>query len=563
MKKYICSIIGRILCLILIFFWLGCGEISKKKPEEEKFRQKAEELFKNGKFQEALIEYKKILEKKPQDTRAIFQIGVCYQRLGNLQAAKREFQKVLSFSPQSEEAETIRREYSSVLQITEEQPTLPEEKLVQGLLKGKMPGEPLLPKFTKERKSDAYNYYLLGVRNSRKGKWNLAIAQLEKAIQLDPDYAPTYTELGIAYAKKGIFDKAISTLKTAVEKDPDNIIAHYNLGAIYEGKGLWSLAINSYMKVLTLDPNNVEVRTRLGLCFVENNQNAAAMDQWNIAVTIDPNYKEAHLLLGKIYSDVGEAKFVRVTYTLEYNPESHTLNYVRSTEESAERGLQKEYLFFDAAINEYEKVLDIDPLSAEAHYGLGTTYARAAQKNIRVYYTDNKVHRDPYDGRVIDKMTIDEMLKKAAFHLKQAVRLDPENPFYRVNLGVVYGELGFYDRAEEHLKKAVSLDPRLTAAYANLAVIYSYRGAIPQARATYKKIAKIDPNKVRTQESLKLLQPEVTTKTQVYPFKPGIPLTSPTTVYPGTTMVPPGAMEGKPTGEQATPPLVQPTQVPK
>lgn len=545
--------IGGSLILILVsgFFLSGCTLLKRGKKVEAEHTKLAIDYYLAGKYEEAIKECRKAIKANPGDIKAHYYFGCVYAKKEKFKAARKEFEEVVRIDPNSQEAKLARSDWLPGLPRAKPKPEIKEGRAVtpegippreeEVIRKAIIQRPQTLPKPERERKSDAYKYYLLGVKDSRRGKWDLAIARLEKAMELDSDYAPVYTELGIAYAKKGMFDKAIAVLQMATQKDPDNLVAHYNLGAIYEGKGMWSQAISEYMKTISLDPNNVVVHTRLGVCFVESSQNAAAMDQWNIAVTLDPNYKEARCLLGKIYADTGEAPFIEVIYKLTYDESTHTLEYKRETKKTTiEGGEALALTFFDAAIEQYKRATEVDPSYAKAHNGLGTTYARAAQKDLRLFYTDNKEHRDPYNGKLRLKMSISEMWDKACYHLKRAAKLDPQHAYIRCNLGVVYGEMGLYNQAIKELKTALKINPKLTAAQANLAIIHSYQGAEGLARAGYKKISKVEPRKVRAQESLRLLQPGVTPETQPYPLKEGIPLTPPETVYPGAIPIPPG-----------------------
>lgn len=537
-NKRAAALLFSLFCLALpVFFLSSCKILPWGRHAGEDFFEKGSKAYNAAKYKEAIDDYQKALLKEPKNHLIYYYLGKCEYELQHNKLAKQDFEEVVKLKPDSKEAELA----------TKLLKTIPKEKqkkkkedvtVLESLIGDKQITSLDIPKFKREKKSKSYQYFLLGKQFSDKGKWNLAIAQYEKALDLDAEYGPLYTDLGIAYAKKGLFNKAVAALQKATQLDPENVVAHYNLGLIYEGKGQLDSAIHEYIAVLTLDPNNVEVRVRLGTAFVLNNQNIAAIDQWNIASTIDPNYKEAHVLLGKIYSDAGEAPFQPVKFTMSFDAASHRIQYQRSAGAASTSGAGGggTYLYFDAAVDEFLKALRLDPNYAEAYYGLGTAYARAAQRGVRLLYTDFIQHRDPYNGSVRSKMTLGEMYDSALQNLKKAVAMDPLNPYYLVNIGVVYGEMGYYEQAKTYLKKAVQVDSRLTAAYANLAIIYSYQGAIGLAQATYKRIQKIDPGKVRAQETLSLIQPTETIKSAPGLYTPGTVTSSVPSPAPGTTM---------------------------
>lgn len=91
------------------------------------------------------------------------------------------------------------------------------------------------------------------------------IANINKAIQLHPDFYEAHNDLGIAYGKKGIFDKAIDAFRIALQINPYYAVAHYNLGITYEGIGLYKKALDEYQIALKLDPIDEKAKARLNL----------------------------------------------------------------------------------------------------------------------------------------------------------------------------------------------------------------------------------------------------------------------------------------------------------
>jgi len=71
--------------------------------------------------------------------------------------------------------------------------------------------------------------YNQGTELLKKGQYDQAIANFDKAIEINPRYAEAYNNRGIAYTKKGQYDKAISDYNKAIELDPTN-----DMGAMVE-----------------------------------------------------------------------------------------------------------------------------------------------------------------------------------------------------------------------------------------------------------------------------------------------------------------------------------------
>ena len=66
---------------------------------------------------------------------------------------------------------------------------------------------------------DAYNNR--GVAYAKKGEYDKAITDYNKAIELNPEYARAYYNRGNAYAEKGEHDKATADYNKAIEIDPE------------------------------------------------------------------------------------------------------------------------------------------------------------------------------------------------------------------------------------------------------------------------------------------------------------------------------------------------------
>jgi Flp pilus assembly protein TadD len=60
--------------------------------------------------------------------------------------------------------------------------------------------------------------------------------------------AEEYFEQGIANAKKGEYDRAIENYNKAIELKPDDAEAYYNRGIAYKNKGEYDRTIENYIK---------------------------------------------------------------------------------------------------------------------------------------------------------------------------------------------------------------------------------------------------------------------------------------------------------------------------
>ncbi len=206
---------------------------------------------------------------------------------------------------------------------------------------------------------EAYRYYSLGVEKSRALQTQEAIALLEKAVQLDPEFAMAYARIGYTYVLtsaridegKPYLEKAFKLTHRLSEYDRLNISAWYALAnQDYEA------AIKSFRDIIERYPLEVEAYQRLGRLLHGEDRFDEAVEILKQGLVIDPGAKELYNSLGSTYSDMGHHDDAIPTYQhyvqlAAQEPNSHDslgLGY-----EGAGR--------YNEAIEEYERALSIKP----------------------------------------------------------------------------------------------------------------------------------------------------------------------------------------------------------
>lgn len=66
------------------------------------------------------------------------------------------------------------------------------------------------------------------------GQYKKAVADLSKAIRLEPKYLRAYNNRGFVYSKLGELDKAVADLTEAIRLDPKYGEAYFNRATVYE-----------------------------------------------------------------------------------------------------------------------------------------------------------------------------------------------------------------------------------------------------------------------------------------------------------------------------------------
>ena len=134
---------------------------------------------------------------------------------------------------------------------------------------------------------------------------------------------------------------------------------------------------------------------------------------------------------------------------------------------------------FPLARREYEKVVQLWPLYAEAHNNLGVVY-----KELGMY-------------------------DQAVTELKKAVTLNPRYPRAFHNLGVIYQIKGDWKQSTKHYETALSMDRNHLSSYNNLGLVYRSQKRVHEAREVLEKALAINPYFPQTHYNLALVLEEM------------------------------------------------------
>ena len=153
------------------------------------------------------------------------------------------------------------------------------------------------------RFSEAYNNR--GIVYGIKGEYDKAIFDFERAIEIGPQHARPYNSRGVTYNKKGEYDKAISDFTKAIEINPRYAKAYYSRGDAYAKKGQYDQAISDLSKAIEMNPRDAGTYNNRGLAYVKGKrQYAKAILDFSKAIEIEPRYADAYRSRGVAYFHV-------------------------------------------------------------------------------------------------------------------------------------------------------------------------------------------------------------------------------------------------------------------
>jgi tetratricopeptide (TPR) repeat protein len=139
-----------------------------------------------------------------------------------------------------------------------------------------------------------------------RGQYDQAIARLDRAIQLEPKYAPAYYNRGLAYHNKGDLDAAMRDYTRAIELDPKLASAYANRGGLLARRGEHDAAIRDYTKAIELDRQNAAAYIARGVAYFDMQQYDRAVADYTEGIRIDPKNAVAYYERGIAYLQKGQ-----------------------------------------------------------------------------------------------------------------------------------------------------------------------------------------------------------------------------------------------------------------
>ena len=113
------------------------------------------------------------------------------------------------------------------------------------------------------RNALCYALQSLGNSADKDGKYTLAEASFEEALQHQPNNAVYWYNLGNAQRELGKNEKAVASFKKSIQANPNDADTYNNLGNVQRELGQLDLAIENYKKALSINPNLYHALTHL------------------------------------------------------------------------------------------------------------------------------------------------------------------------------------------------------------------------------------------------------------------------------------------------------------
>jgi tetratricopeptide (TPR) repeat protein len=168
------------------------------------------------------------------------------------------------------------------------------------------------------------DYFRLGDARFFAGLYEGAIADYDKALELEPDYAAyIYLNKGAAFHQLQDYEEAIKTYDKALESARNFPEAWYNRGSALSQRGLIEAAIAAYMEALKYKRNFPDAWISLGNLLVRLERYEEAIESYDEALKYKPDFSDAWVDRGDSLDNLDRYEEALESYdiALKYKPD--------------------------------------------------------------------------------------------------------------------------------------------------------------------------------------------------------------------------------------------------
>ena len=369
------------------------------------------------------------------------------------------------------------------------------------------------------------------------GQSDAALGQYKQIAEADPQDAQAYLRMADILRRKGNYDKALENLNKADALVQDSLEVPYNRALVYEAQGKFDEAAKVVEGLLakgekpdgkysTGEANNRAVfLDRLGMMYRQQGKTQAAVETFRKIVSLGQDngvrayqqiidtYRDAKMWpqatdvareAARTFPDDRGLKLVLAGQEADMgNPDravTEVKSLLKSTPEDREvyialaqiQSRLKRYKDAEESIAQAEK---LSAKTEEKDYALfvaGSIYERQ-KKFEQAEEAFRKVLADDPNNAValnyLGYMLVDRgvRLEEGTGLIKKAVEIDPQNGAYLDSLGWGYFKLGNYELAEANLRKAVERISNDATIHDHLGDLYQKTGRLKLAAAHWER----------------------------------------------------------------------------
>ena len=234
-------------------------------------KDQAEKYFFEGKYEEAISLFSKVLFVIPDDINALYYRARAHEELGELKEALEDYNRIISLDARHGKAYMGRGNTYWKLESWEKA----ERDFLNAI---------------RFDQTGFDGYYMLGRAALKRDDFKTAKEMLTLAMEINPEHDLVYYYRGLSRAKFGD-PNAIGDFNVFIQKRPNVISAYYNRAVCFMNKNWFNWALTDLNHVIKQDPNHADAIIRRGIAYAKLSERELGCADLNRAMQL--NHPEA------------------------------------------------------------------------------------------------------------------------------------------------------------------------------------------------------------------------------------------------------------------------------
>ena len=306
---------------------------------------------------------------------------------------------------------------------------------------------------------------------SRTGVWKNGISLWSDVISKHPGVAFAYNNRGGTYLIEKKYDEALTDFNKAIELRPGYSEALNNRGNVLSDKKRYEEALKDYNKAIELQKDYPDPYNNRGLVLMRLNRNPEALKDFNKAIELQPRFAEAYYNRGLLHMNEKKPDLALLDYNkaLELNPGYTEASINRK---NLVEGVAKP----EDVLADYNKAIESKQDDPQLYYSRGSLLM-SLNRNAEALTDINKAlelkpdYAEAHNAKG-NLLMIDKKTEEAFAEYNIAIKQMPDYAEAYVNRANIYRDQIKDDLALSDYNKAIQLNPALPYAYFNRGILF-------------------------------------------------------------------------------------------
>jgi len=298
-------------------------------------------------------------------------------------------------------------------------------------------------------------YANLGEIFLRQKQPDKAIADATQALRLDPKLQYAYDVRSVAYENKAQWTEVVADCTSALGLDAKDINCLSRRGNAYNRMGKSDLALADFNESLRLEPRSPWTLVMRGNLHKDNGQLDLAINDYTQAISQDPNNEDAYAYRADAFAMTAQydRAIADATKTIELDPK-WSLGYIVRGRAQTELGHP------EVGVRDLYQAISLDPKNAYAHYFNGVAEAKLEEKRYASCPKEGSQRSNTVVGGVPPVCMMGVQYTTAISEVSQAIELYADYADAYAYRGALYLLLRQRDKGVADLRKALVIDPK-------------------------------------------------------------------------------------------------------